>query len=256
MNIKIECNREIAIDSPDHLHPAGTKRDNSINLRFNDKLNRLFAREEGLLKILDVGCAGGGFVKSCFDDGNLAVGLEGSDYSKKVKRAEWRTIPEYLFTCDITKDFKLFNDNNPMKFDVITSWEVFEHIKEEDLKNLISNLMKHLDKNGLLIFSISTNTSNMGGVELHQTVKPEVWWRNKFRDFGLTIRDDLKIWFNKNFVRGESRKYEGSFNIILSSKNNNISPPIRSWKLKLGEWWERSKFRKFLETIVLGEIRY
>ena len=33
------------------------------------------------LRVLDIGCAGGGFVRSLIDDGHFAVGLEGSDLS-------------------------------------------------------------------------------------------------------------------------------------------------------------------------------
>jgi len=62
---------------------------------------------EKQLKILDMGCSGGGFVRNCLDDGCLAIGLEGSDYSKRHRRAEWRVIPEYLFTCDVTASLKL-----------------------------------------------------------------------------------------------------------------------------------------------------
>ena len=123
--IVLRAEREVAVKSPDHLMPWGTKRDNSMNRRFNDKLYALFLRAEQL-KILDMGCSGGGFVRSCLDDGCLAVGLEGSDFSKRYRRAEWRTIPEYLFTCDVTGTFEILmeteGDLRPLQFDVVTCW--------------------------------------------------------------------------------------------------------------------------------------
>jgi predicted TPR repeat methyltransferase len=77
------------------------------------------------LRILDLGCSGGGFVKDCLDDGCLAVGLEGSNYSKNLRRAEWRTIPENLFTADLTTPFQVFSEfpegEVPLTFDVITA---------------------------------------------------------------------------------------------------------------------------------------
>ena len=125
LRVIMEAEREVAYKSPDHLLPWGTKRDNSRNPRFNDKLYRLFPRYEQMLKVLDMGCSGGGFVKSCFDEGCLAVGIEGSDFSKRFRRAEWRTIPEYLFTCDITGNFDLSLEfqgkTERMIFDVVTS---------------------------------------------------------------------------------------------------------------------------------------
>src|ERR1051325_9658844 len=121
----LKAEREVAYASPDHILPWGTRRDNSRNPRFNDKLYKLFPRYQETLKVLDMGCSGGGFVKSCFDEGCLAVGLEGSDFSKKWRRAEWRTIPELLCTCDITADFGLLLDFNQkvqrLVFDAITS---------------------------------------------------------------------------------------------------------------------------------------
>ncbi len=125
-------NRPVAVDSPDHLFPYGVKQDNSRNPLFNKKLYALLGRKP--LHILDFGCAGGGFVKDCLDDGHIAIGLEGSDYCKRTGRAEWSTIPDHLFTCDITAPFflKAVNDlgeETDVKFDVITAWEFMEHIR-------------------------------------------------------------------------------------------------------------------------------
>src|SRR3990167_2627697 len=102
--LKVETDYPVALDSPDHLEPWGTKQDNSVNKRFNKKLIKLFGHTPN---VLDLGCAGGGFVRSIIKQGGLAVGIEGSDYSKKIKRAEWAKIPDNLFTADITKPFKL-----------------------------------------------------------------------------------------------------------------------------------------------------
>src|SRR4051812_27451294 len=92
--VSLTATRPVAIHSPDYIEPWGTRRDNSRNRRFNHKLYKLFLNRRSL-RILDLGCSGGGFVRDCIDDGHFAVGLEGSDYSKRVGRAEWRTIPEF-----------------------------------------------------------------------------------------------------------------------------------------------------------------
>src|SRR5579871_948679 len=99
IGISLSCERPVALASPDHKFPWGTLRDNSRNRRFNQKLYRLFGVKQALA-ILDVGCSGGGFVRDCIEDGHLAIGLEGSDYSKRNQRAEWATIPHFLYTCD------------------------------------------------------------------------------------------------------------------------------------------------------------
>src|SRR5260370_25019806 len=92
--IELCCAKAVAFDSPDHLMPIGTALDNSRNWLFNAKMNRLVAARP--LNILDIGCSGGGFVKSCLDQGHFAVGIEGSDYNKRGQRPEWTTIPAHL----------------------------------------------------------------------------------------------------------------------------------------------------------------
>lgn len=43
--IKVQATREVAYESPDHLVPWGTRRDNSRHRRFNQKLYELFGDE-------------------------------------------------------------------------------------------------------------------------------------------------------------------------------------------------------------------
>jgi hypothetical protein len=225
----LRADSELASASPDHLQPWGTRRDNSINLRFNDKLYKLYPKFDAPLAILDLGCSGGGFVKSCFDEGCLAVGLEGSDFSKKLGRAEWRTIPEYLFTCDITKNFELLlqteGREDRMVFDVITSWEVMEHIAEPDLGLVAANVRKHLAPTGLWIMSVNPNEEIIHGTRLHQTVRPKEWWVQTFAGMGLTQLEPFVRYFNTQFVRGPKYKGPGSFHLVLS-RDPAQAPPI------------------------------
>lgn len=216
----LKAEREVAFASPDHQLPWGTKRDNSKNPRFNDKLYRLYPSFKEMLKVLDMGCSGGGFVKSCFDEGCLAVGLEGSDFSKKLGRAEWRTIPEYLFTCDITGEFNIFLEFNQktdrLIFDVVTSWEVMEHIAEPDIAKVAANVKRHLAPTGLWIMSVSPNEEVINGVRLHQTVRDREWWIGKFETLGLHHCEQFVAYFNTQFVRGPKYGGPGSFHLVLS----------------------------------------
>ena len=101
--ITISTRSPVAKDSLDHLYPHGTANDNSVLPSFNTKLFNRWPEP----RVLDIGCAGGGMVKSIVDDGGFAVGIEGSNYSQKHKRAEWATIPDNLFTADATRPFTL-----------------------------------------------------------------------------------------------------------------------------------------------------
>lgn len=256
--IIVKAEREIAYDSPDHLMPWGTRADNSKNARFNQKLYFLYPRRESVLAVLDLGCSGGGFVKSCLDDGCLAVGLEGSDLSKKRRRAEWATIPDFLFTCDITRDFEvLLQDDKETKriqFDVVTAWEVMEHIGTGDLRNLAENVKKHLKPSGLWIMSVSPNEEVVNGVVLHQTVQPKEWWVEMFSKRGLHHLEEYDHYFNTQYVRGPKYGGPGSFHLILSPDPAKAPPiPPQSVSARLYDQWLGSKYQKLIKRFVVGE---
>lgn len=255
--IILEASKVVALDSPDHIMPWGTKNDNSRNRRFNQKLYALFPLTKRI-SILDLGCSGGGFVKDCLDDGMFAVGLEGSDFSQKHKRAEWRTIPEYLFTCDVSELFSMYvEDQNikmPLKFDVITSWELIEHIAEAKLSTLISNILRHLDVGGLWIISVSPNTEIKNGVHLHQTVRPEKWWRRLFENHGLKCLDQYVRYFNTQFIRGPKYGAPKSFHFVLG-RSNETHPVIPSerFAVKMFDRWNNCCLNRMIRLAVCGQ---
>jgi SAM-dependent methyltransferase len=178
----------LAADSADTLHPRGARQDNSICLRFNQRLYQLFDRRPRL-SVLDLGCAGGGLVRTLIDDGHFAVGLEGSDYPLVNQFGEWGTIPHHLFTCDITKPFTLTAGSpaRPIRFDAVTAWEVMEHIPEDRLAPLMANVEAHLAPGGWVLCSIATFTDRDAatGVVWHRTVRPRDWWVARFAALGF-----------------------------------------------------------------------
>ena len=225
MPLVLRAERDCAYDSPDHLVPWGTRRNRSTSGTFNEKLWLLYP-EMQVVKVLDLGCAGGDFVKSCIDDGNFAVGIEGSTFSRDHKRSAWAIIPDYLFTCDITRPFQLFlqsgSQEQKVKFDIVTSWEVIEHIKEEDLPALAANVHTHLCPGGLWIMSVANWEDVHEGVRLHQTVKPREWWRDKFISLGFAPLERHRSHFAGQWVRGGYGHYqrmdnEKSFHFVLTN---------------------------------------
>jgi SAM-dependent methyltransferase len=185
---ELTTDHPLAADSVDTLHPRGAKQDNSICLRFNQRLYQLFGRKPDL-RVLDLGCAGGGLVRTLIDDGHFAVGLEGSDYPLVNQFGEWGTIPHHLFTCDITRPFTLSlrSTRQPIRFDAITAWEVMEHIPEDRIAPLMGNVDAHLAPGGWVLFSIATflDFSPTTGVAWHRTVRPRAWWEARFAALGF-----------------------------------------------------------------------
>ncbi|OGM23068.1 hypothetical protein A2865_00380 [Candidatus Woesebacteria bacterium RIFCSPHIGHO2_01_FULL_39_17] len=209
----LNTNHPLALDSYEYRYPMPKKhvKYNSRNINFNARLPKSAS-------VLDLGCGGGGFIKDCTDEGRLAVGLEGTDRYRKAGWAEWATIPEYLFTCDITKSFILhLGDEKPYQFDVITAWEVMEHIPKSRLNQLLKNITNHLKTNGVFIASISNKTSinPKYNIDMHRIHKDLDWWLGKFNKANL-IRDKKKeSHFDNQWIRNERKSYH----LVLRKKN-------------------------------------
>jgi predicted TPR repeat methyltransferase len=186
----------VAVDSDDTKHPWGAVNDNSICPRFNVRLYELLgARPQ--VRVLDLGCAGGGFVRSLLDDGHFAVGLDGCDVPKYRRLGEWGTIPHHLFTCDVTRPFTLRDraTGDRLRFDAITAWELLEHIPDGDLDRLMANVLDHLAPDGYFLCSVSTvedGNPEVGAV-YHVTVRPRQWWLDRLAGVGMELVVDHPV---------------------------------------------------------------
>lgn len=203
-NFRVYTEFPVAVDSFDHIHPFGTLKDNNTNLALVEKF-----KESGVKSVLDIGCAGGLFVEDLLAAGINAIGLEGSDISKKTKRACWNTIPENLFTADVTKPFYITYDYKTAKFDVVTCWEFFEHIEEQDLHSVMLNILYHTEPQSQLICSIASFPSPHMGVDLHRTQKDKSFWLEFFENYGFVKDKSAEAFYEGNYVR------YGSFNLVM-----------------------------------------
>lgn len=201
----LDTDYPIAIDSYDHIdnqvHPAWKSIDKSFNLKFNSKLYQISPPP---VSILDIGCGGGSFVKTILDDGNEAVGLEGSTHPKEMELIGWIDVPNNLFTCDIIHPFILHTGNHiSYQFDVVTAWEVLEHIEEQNLPLVFNNIYKHLRVDGLFIMTTPTsiNKPPKYGLDHHRTRKGWEWWIETIESYGFARQVELNAHFGKDWVR-------------------------------------------------------
>jgi len=178
--IKIKTNKPVAIDSPDHLNPAGCSNDNNSNLSYIQQIKSHFNNKK--LNVLDLGCAGGQIIVDHLNIDDVAVGLEGSSHALNGSgRSNWEKYHnKNLFLCDITEPFECLDDNNNLiKFDVIQMWDVLEHIPEDKLPQLLKNIFNHLNDGGIFLGAIS------------QQLDP-------IRHISVFSKDKWKIIFNRN----------------------------------------------------------
>jgi cyclopropane fatty-acyl-phospholipid synthase-like methyltransferase len=207
--IKIKTDFPVAIDSNDHLFPWGTKRDNSTNNKFIIDIIKYFNLKK--IKVLDLGASGGQLIKDFIPITKLAIGLEGSNYSIIHKRANWPQLyNKNLFTCDISKEFEIFNDEEKVLFECITAWEVVEHIKTDRLEQFFKNIYNHLADNGIFCCSVSMDKEPAYGgpkdVWLHETVWQKQQWLEYLNKLNLfEIIDPVII---QNRVRNERNSFQ------------------------------------------------
>jgi len=193
----------IAYDSPDHIHPVGTVLDHTRHPRFIRACEDYFGASRPL-SFLDLGCSAGGIVLDAILRGHVGVGLEGSDISRLQQRAEWRLLGDSLFTCDITRPFELSRqDESPFKFDVISAWEVLEHLTPEGVDGMFANLSRHTRSGSVFACSISQVDGGFtdDGVPLHQTLEPLSWWTERAAKHGFHILES-DAFKRLDFARG------------------------------------------------------
>jgi SAM-dependent methyltransferase len=196
----------VAADSDDHRVPRGSTRDNSANRAFNARLYAWLADRPDL-SVLDIGCAGGGFVRSVLEDGHPAVGVEGSDSSRRAQSGEWATCPHHLFTADIGRPFRLNKaDGTAARFDIVTAWEVLEHLPEDRIPILLANIRDHLKPGGYFIGSVDTvpDGNPLTGAVYHLTMQPKPWWLRHFAALGFSEVADPPF-ATSDYVRGNGR---------------------------------------------------
>lgn len=180
-NLIMQTDYPVAFDSEDHLHPWGAKNDDTSCLPFLRACERIICKRP--IHYMDLGCAGGQLVREFIEADHIAVGVDGAT---AAMRENWQANPANYFGADISRPFRISCATDFFWFDVISAWEVCEHILEERIPVFCENIREHLDPaHGLFVASISTRTDVVDGHVYHVTVKPEEWWRKTLLQNGL-----------------------------------------------------------------------
>lgn len=213
--IKIKTNYELAIDSPDYTSQQlpnlkmsfSAAEDNSTDHYFISKVAEYIANIQNKdlyslrINCLDLGCGGGQLIidlnEQYFTD--ICIGLDG--VSGTLGRENWNKSDGVLFNADLSKDYEVLKDDTRIKFDLITSWEVIEHIHPNDLKTFFDNMINHLKDDGIFLCSIAMfpDTRDVNGYHqdcpeynpnteqfvLHQSVFNREKWMEILKDYNV-----------------------------------------------------------------------
>lgn len=105
-----------------------------------------FARGERRA-LLDIGCGIGGFLDFAKENGLDIYGFDASEAQISVARRNHANVRHAISIDDYMSNF-----SKNVKFDFITMWDVFEHIREP--KTLLDSVRPHMTGNGLFFVSV------------------------------------------------------------------------------------------------------
>ena len=128
-------------------------------------------------KMLDVGCGLGYFVNYCRQKDIWAFGI---DFAPILKDHWWKQLSWYL-VADAKKI--PFSDNY---FDLVYSSDFFEHIPEEEIDKVASE-MKRIGEKVVARIAFENKSLHDHQLEYHCTNKPREWWEKKLK--GIIILD-------------------------------------------------------------------
>jgi len=139
--------------------------------------------------LLDVGCGRDNeFCKLCRDKYRIFIGekelprLVGVDFAAKPHKL--KNIEFYNARAEEIP----FKDE---EFDVVTTFDMLEHILPEDIDIVLDELFRVAKKG--VVCTIAHNQVSRG---LHNIIEPEEWWEEKLKKYGKIIRY-LKYWIIK-----------------------------------------------------------
>ena len=175
----------------DHLHPVYSKdytepKGGAHDNNGSDYFVECFDGKS--INYMDLGCAGGAIVEAMHRKGHFAIGLDGSDAQKKQGLNSWGRIPDRLYNADITEPFYFIDEDNNerVKFDVISAWDVLEHLFEERLPSFCENLKNNLKPDGVFVCGIA----DFPDEGYHVTLHDKQWWIDMFNANGLELVSD------------------------------------------------------------------
>ncbi len=164
---------------------------------------------QGLGRILDVGCGTGDFLQVCEQTGWSIAGIEPNEKARQLASTKTgfkdyqRTVEELI-------------ESNPESFDVITMWHVLEHVP--NLADFIDKIKSLLKPNGVLVVAVpnfkSWDAKHYNSYWAAYDVPRHLWHFSRksmeriFSEFDMKILEELPMKFDSYYVSLLSEKYK------------------------------------------------
>lgn len=144
----------------------------------------LFDKYPNATKILELGCGAGNLsahYRSLSPD-ILYVTMDINAVSPTLGLID----PESHVIAFTDRPFNIVDENNnTIKFDLVLSFEHFEHIPEERVPQLLSNIKNHSHKDTFIVATAAAFSS-----VIHPTAWPRYKWEEVLNSNGLELLDD------------------------------------------------------------------
>ena len=212
--IHLETQHPLAVSSNDHLEPDSTQEGIARPTSFVVHCTDIVGRDSAWL---DIGCGAAGLVYEAAMQGVLAFGIDGSDHCRRHGIGYWPLLPASLKTCDVTEPFAFRSAGGveQVRFDLVSAWEVLEHIDEARINALLTNVRANLADGGYFIGSVSLlEYASPSGLPYHVTLKPKAWWAERFAQCGLSMLETSPF-DTRLFPRGNGPRFQDFHNYHL-----------------------------------------
>lgn len=149
-----------------------------------------YLRKGSSLKMLDIGCGEGYYVRDAIEEGIDAYGIDTSTHALENAVSE---VKDRISFGSLTKI--PFGDE---EFDVMTAFDVIEHIHPKDTSNAVKEIDRVLKPNGIMI--ITTPSTNFGSWVFdltHINVRPPRFWKLIFEEYNLRV----KMFYVPSFIK-------------------------------------------------------
>ena len=114
------------------------------------------------------------------------LGVDGSPYFIEFNPL-LEGFERHFRTLDLQDEIRFCLDpETPCQFDIVTSFEVLEHMREDKIDNFIRTMRNHMHSESVAFCTASTNQN----VAVHVLVRDRDWWAERFARFGLFPRVD------------------------------------------------------------------
>ena len=164
---------------------------------------------------IDLGCAGGYFVKLMHDYGKNVLGVDLSAYAINASIKEFPEIKDKLFVSSL-HDLKFLRDES---IDFVYSQQVLEHIPTELNEMFFKELSRICQKGCKLALFLVLGYENLVAKDYndidktHWNLKTKKWWLDNFEKYGFI--EDVNLEKDMCEKLKETKGFQSLHRIIL-----------------------------------------